>query len=67
MTPSVHRITLDYEGDDQYVEILLSSAPVVRVSNIEFKRQLFTSHVWDQTMDLVHSLIAYPQKSLYRQ
>ena len=43
MTPSVHRITLDYEGDDQYVEILLSSAPVVRVSNIEFKRQLFTS------------------------
>ena len=43
MKPSIHRISLDYEGVDQYIELLLSSAPVVKVANIEFKRQLFTS------------------------
>ena len=42
MEPEIHRINLD-QGDEQVTDIILGSSPVVRISEMEYKRQLYSS------------------------
>ena len=42
MEPEIHRIKLD-QGDEQVTDIILGSSPVVRISEMEYKRQLYSS------------------------
>lgn len=42
MEPEIHRFQLD-EQEDQIMDLILSSSPMVRISEMEYKRQLYSS------------------------
>ena len=51
MTPQIHRLHLG-EAEDMVTDLILSSSPTIRLSSIEYKRQLFSSQTLVEHSDV---------------